>query len=361
MKKRSIALILVFVMAFALLAGCGTGSSSTSSAPSSSAQASSSPTPEKTYVIKIASAYADGHYMVNCYEAFKDYVEKESNGRIEVQIFANASIVSGDSDGLQLLSSNSVQMANSDFTMVGTFIGDKSWESTSIPYYYGTDVDNCYAVLDNAACWQDLYEKLETTAHIKILGCVNGGCATVSNAKHSIESMDDFKGLRIRTPESKPYTEPIKLWGGTPTPMSFGEIYTSIQQGVIDGVFTSKSAIVQYKFTELCKYHTDLNAFLLIFGFGINSDFYNSLPADLQQIVLDGAGVMVKDAREGEVEFRDSLDTKMEAAGVKVIKPDETFMAALQEAVKPYVEERRAEIPDFIAKLDKEMAEILKK
>jgi len=232
--------------------------------------------------------------------------------------------------------------------------------STSIPYYYGTDVENVYKVLDKAPVWQELYTALETQSHIKILGCVNGGSATMSNAKQSVESMADFKGLRIRVPESKPYMEPVKLWGANATPMSFGEIYSSIQQNVIDGVFTSKSAIVQYKFTELCKYHTDLDAFLLIFGFGINSDFFNGLDKDLQDIVVAGGKVMTDTARAGEIKFREGLDDQMKAAGVKVVKPDAAFLADLKAAVAPYVEERRAEIPEFVTALDKQMAEILK-
>jgi len=348
MSKKLLALLLVFVMVFSFAACGGTDEPAEEGGDAAG----------ESYTIKIGSAYADGHYMVECYKAFEEYVEAESDGRIQVELFANASLVSGDSDGLEMLSNNTVQMANSDYTMIGTFINDKRWESTSIPFYYGTDPAACYTILDNAECWKQLYSELESAGNIKILGCVNGGSATVSNAAKSIESLADFAGLRIRTPESKPYTEPIKLWGGNPTPMAFGEIYTSIQQNVIDGVFTSKSAIVQYKFPELTKFHTDIDAFLLIFGFGINADFYNSMDAEAQAIVDAGAVKMVEVARAGEVDFRASLDTSMEEYGVTVIKPEGQFAEDLRTAVQPYVEERIAEIPEFMAELDAAMAEL---
>ncbi len=348
MSKKLLSLLLVFLMVFSL-AACG------SDEPAGN---EGGDTAGETYTIKIGTGYNDGHYMVNAYEAFKEYVEAESDGRIAVEIFANGSLISADADALEMVSSNTVQLTNSDYTVMGTFINDKRWESTSIPFYYGTDPAGCYTILDNAECWQQLYAELEDVAGIKLLGSVNGGSACITNATTSIDSMEAFKGLRLRTAESAPYVKPVELWGANPTPMPYGEIYTSVQQNVIDGVFTSKSAVVQSKFTEIMKYHTDVDAFLLLFGFIMNADFYNSMDAEAQAIVDAGAEVMVTAAREGEVDYRASLDEAMEADGVTIVKPEGEFAEALKEAVQPYVEERKAEIPEFMEALDAAMAEL---
>ena len=157
MSKKLLALMLVFLMVFSL-AACGNDEPADDDA-----------TVGESYTIKIGTGYNDGHYMVNAYEAFKEYVEAESEGRIKVEIFANGSLISGDSDALEMLSSGTVQMSNSDYTMIGTFISDKRWESTSIPFYYGTDPAECYKILDNAECWKELYAELEDKANIKIV------------------------------------------------------------------------------------------------------------------------------------------------------------------------------------------------
>jgi len=356
-RKSFAALTMVLILVLTMLAGCTSPGASTSAAPASAA-ATAAATPAEVYTIKIATAYQDGHYMVKGYEAFKQYVEKESGGRISVELFANGTVVNGDRDSCEYVSTNSIQMGNSDYTMIGTFVDDLRWQSTSIPYYYGTDPEDVYKILDNSIAWETCYSELEKSG-IHILGCVNGGAATIINDEHDITSMADFIGLRVRTPESDPYVQPIKLFGANATPMSFSEIYTSVQQGVIDGVFTSKSAIVQYSFGEICKHQLDCNVFLLIFGFMMNADFYNSLPADLQSVVDKGGEVLDEAAREGEIEFRASLNDQLEALDVTVTEPDETFVADLKAAVEPYVQTRREAIPEFIEQLDKDIAQIL--
>lgn len=359
-KKSLIALILAIVMICSMLVACGgdTGAAPGGDTPGTSAAPGGDK--KETYTIKIGTTYSKGHYLMNGYEAFEQYVEEKSGGQIQVEIFPDSTIVTGDRDCCEYVSTGALQMANSDYTMIGTFANDSRWESTSIPFYYGTEPENVYKILDNSKIWAQMYDELAESSNLRILGAVNSGAATIIQDEHPITSMGDFKGLRIRTPESDPYVKPIELFGGSPIPMSFSEIYTSVQNGVIDGVFTSKSAIVQYQFTDVCKYQLDANVFLLLFGIMINADFYESLPADLKTIVDDGAKVLVDVARKDEVAFRDSLDTAMAEAGVTVIKPDAAFVAEMTAALEPYIQVRREALGDFVTQLDKEMEEILK-
>ena len=354
--KRFFALCLTLVMVLSL-AACGSKEEKPAEKPADkpAASAPADSADKKNYTIRIGTAFNDGHYLVNGYEAFEEYVEKESGGRIQVDIFANSSLVTGDVDGMDLVSSNSIQLGNSDFTLIGTIANDKRWESTSIPYYYGGDPEKLYDIIDNSEAWQKLYDETAEKTNIKVVGLVNGGSVSVSNNKRSIEKLEDFKGLRIRTPESAPYTAPIAAWGGNPTPMAFGEIYTSLQQGVIDGVMTGKSTIAEFKFTDLCKYHIDADVFLLAYGFAMNNDFYNSLDAEAQQIVDGGIEVLLKVAREGEVEFRNSLDDIYAERGVTVVKPEGQLLEDLKSVLADYAEERKAEIPDFIAEVQKDI------
>lgn len=309
-------------------------------------------------VLRMATHYSQTHHITQGMKQFEQEVEEKSGGRIDVQIFHSSTIVGDDRQAVELLSDNSVQISHSDCTMIGSVVNDSRWESTSIPYYFGTDVDKVYRLFDEGKAFQTLYDSLEASKNIIIFGTSNGGAATISNTERSIESMADFSGLKIRTPESEPYMQPIALFGANPTPMSFGEIYTSLQQGTIDGVFTSKSAIVEYGFTELCKYHTDLNVFLLIFAYGINADFYNNLEPGLQEIVMTAGGNMIDAIRAGAIEFNASLDDLMAEQGVKVIKPSDEFVDKLKGAVQPYVKQRAAAIPEFMKILDQDIANL---
>ncbi|PKM90481.1 MAG: hypothetical protein CVU87_02060 [Firmicutes bacterium HGW-Firmicutes-12] len=341
-KNKLWALITLLIFITVIFAGCGQEKEQEQSEP-------------EIIVLKMGTHYNTEHYITKGYFEFEKEVEANSNGRIDVQIFHSSSIIKDDRQAVQLLSDNSVQIAHSECSMIGTVINDKRWESLSIPYYFGTEPQVIYNILDNGKAFSMLSKDLEGKVKIKVIGTANGGSASISNTKKSIESMEDFKGLKIRVPESKPYLEPIKLWGANPTPMNFGEIYTSLQQKAIDGVFTSKTAIVDFKFPELCKYHTNINPFLLIFTFGINTDFYNSLPSDMQKIVLEASDNMIKTIREGAVEKEKSLDEALVQQGVKVVNLSPQFQSDLQKAVAPYVEERKAEIAEYIKIVDEDI------
>ena len=349
--RKQISLILALVMILAL-AACGGGAAST---PAPSAGGASTPTPDankETYTITVATAYYDGHYMVQGYEAFKEYVEKESNGRITVDIFANGSLVTGDSDTLEYVSSGSYTMGNSDYTMIGSFIGDNRWESTSIPMYYGNDLDTVYDVLDNSEAWQELYEAVAEKGNIHILGSANGGIAVIGSDV-PLNSMSDFAGKKYRTATSDPYLKPVEAWGASAIAMPFSEIYTSVQNKTINGTFTSMSAIYTNGLTDVVKNIIRVDGFNLLFGFMMNADFYESLDDEARAIVDEGGRICTQVARDAEKAFSANLDKGLTDVGVTQIVPDAAWKAELEAAVADYIEERRAALDaDWLAKLD---------
>lgn len=345
MKKtaKKIAFILSIVMIFALV-GCGKQAEPQENTPVES----NAP----TYNITIATAYNDGHYIVQGYEAFKEYVEKESNGRITVDIFANGALVTGDSDTLEYVSSGSYTMGNSDYTVIGSFVGDNRWESTSIPFYYGSDLDKVYDVLDNSEAWKENYKNAAENGNLVVLGSVNGGIAVIGSDV-PLNGMSDFAGKKYRTATSDPYLKPVEGWGASAIAMPFSEIYTSVQNKTINGTFTSMSAIYTQGLTDVMKNIIRVDGFNLLFGFIMNADFYNSLDDEARAIVDEGGRRCAEVARNAEKDFTSELDGLLEGAGVTQIVPDNAWKGQLETALTDYIAERRAALDaDWLAKLD---------
>jgi len=349
--KKLLAILLCAAMTLSMIA-CGAKEEEAPAEAPAEEEAAEPAEDKPEYTITIATAYNDGHYMVQGYEAFKEYVEKESGGRITVEIFANGTLVTGDSDTMEYVSSGSYTMGNTDYTMIGSFITDNRWESTSIPMYYGNDLDKVYDVLDNSEAWQELYAEVIEKGNMKILGVVNGGVAVIGSDV-PINGMQVFAGKKYRTATSDPYLKPVEAWGSSAVAMAFSEIYTSVQNKTINGTFTSMSAIYTQGLTDVMKNIIRVDGFNLLFGFIMNGDFYESLDDEAKAIVEEGGRICTEAARKAEKEFSAELDGLLEEAGVTQIVPDDAWKAELEAAVSDYVEVRRSELDaDWLAKLD---------
>lgn len=346
--KKALCLVLALTMIFAL-AACGGGKDPGTSSGGGAAAGGE----KKEYTITVATAYNDDHYMVAGYNAFKEYVEKESGGRIKVDIFANGTLVTGDSDTLEYVSSGSYTMGNSDLTMIGSFITDNRWESTSIPLYYGNNLDKVYDVLDNSDAWKELYADLAEKGNLVVLGSVNGGVAVIGSDV-PVRGMGDFAGKKYRTATSDPYLKPVEAWGASAVAMAFSEIYTSVQNKTINGTFTSMSAIYTQGLTDVMKYIIRVDGFNLLFGFLMNEDFYASLDAEAKKIVDEGGKKCAEAARAAEKAFSEELDGLLVDEGVEQIVPDAAWKAELEKAVEAYVKQRCDELDQaWLAKLNK--------
>src|SRR5690606_22108664 len=111
----------------------------------------------------------------------------------------------------------------------------------------------------------------------------------MANNSRKIVTPEDVNGLKIRTQENQAHMDMIKAFGGGPTPIAFNELYSSLQQGVIDGYENPFSLIVGMKFYEVTKHLTLTSHVYGVYGFVINDDVYSSLPADLQELLEEEA------------------------------------------------------------------------
>jgi tripartite ATP-independent transporter DctP family solute receptor len=216
---------------------------------------------------------------------FKSEVEANSNGEIEVDIFANG-----------VLGKERETMVQVKAGIVHTYISSTGGMST---FYPMIDVTNLpfafssynvgYKVYDGQF-GKEFAQDIEKRAGFKVLGFgESGGFFAISNSKRPVRSPKDMEGLKIRTMTVPLHQEIIRSLGGSPTPVAWAEVYTSLQTGVVDGQMNPISIINMAKFYEVQKYVTLTNHIYAPYVWVMNKRFYKRLNADQRQIVDDAA------------------------------------------------------------------------
>ncbi len=259
----------------------------------------------------------------------KSFLESRSQGRIKVEIYPASQLgnfrelVEGVNLGTLELTNTTVGGSNQFFPQI---------QVTDIPYMYRDDL-----VAERVAQGPFFDEVraaiLKRTGNVRLVGVGNTGrWRSFFTTNKQIKSAADLKGVKIRTINSPLQIEMVKFLGGNPTPIAWGELYTSLATGVVEGTKNAASDIVGKKMHEHLKYVVlDEHAYLYAFWWMSNS-WLMSLPPDLQSLVLDG----VKQAAAVQQEFNKYLDFSMTQkfidAGGTVYAPTAaekaTFMAA---------------------------------
>ena len=179
---------------------------------------------------------------------FKEYVEAQSGGVIEVNILSNSQFGS-DNDSFQGVASGVLEMTACVTSALTTV--SEAWSILDLPFiwdsreafYYGLDNEVGEMLSDEAANYG-----------VVCLGFNDNGLRQMTNNVRPITCLADFKGLKMRTMESPVFIRMFELLGANPIPMSFSEVYTACQQGTIDGEEQPPALAYAAKFHEVQKY-----------------------------------------------------------------------------------------------------------
>ena len=181
------------------------------------------------------------------------------------------------------------------------------------------------------------------------LGYNYDGARSMSNNVRPIYTPADMKGIKFRVMDSALYIEMFKLMGANPTPMGYGEIYTALQQGVIDGQDNPPGLTYGPKFNEVLKYYSVIQHVYSNCPVIISADFFNGLDAEYQTIIRDGAKMYLEDWQRAE-------ESALEAGYIDLIAEGGTEVnyltteqiAAFKASVQPLYDSYRQKLGDEI-------------
>ena len=340
MKKRMLAALLAGSM---LLTACGgTGGQTASQAPEAeaaqSAQADAGTQSGQKVTMKVSVGVADNHFEAVAVNKMKEYIEEQTGGNFTVEIFTGAQI-GNDQEVFEGLKLGVADMLPCGTDIIGNF--SKDFGLLSLPYLFDNEAQ-VEAVVEGEF-GQSLLKELEDIGYVG-LGFGNFGFRHTTNSKHPINSVADMKGLKIRTMTTPIHLEVFEALGANPTPMAFSELFSALQQGVVDGQENPLMNIYANKLHEVQKYLTlDGHVFTFV-TFVVSKDWYDKLDPSYQQILNDGIQIAteyMKDSCESE----DALALeKMKEAGVEVVELTPEAKDEFREAVKGVSEKYGNEI-----------------
>ena len=268
-------------------------------------------------IIRVALSQSETHPEYTGMEKFKEVIEEKLGDKYEVQIYPNE-LLGGQTKAIELTQAGAI-----DFVVAGTpnlEIFADVYEVFSMPYLF-TSEEAYFASMNDTDYMEKVYESTDDTG-LRVMTWFNVGSRNFY-AKKPINTPEDLKGLKMRVQQSPASVKMANAFGAAASPMSFGEVYTAIQQGVIDGAENNELALTENKHGEVAKYYSYTMHQIIPDVLIANLKFLNGLSDEEKEIFYDAA----QQATETEME---AWDTQVEKAkeiaqddmGVEFIYPD---------------------------------------
>ena len=231
----------------------------------------------------------DGDSKGEAAKAFAEYVESESNGRVEIEFFPNETYATSPEmiDAVQV---GALDMALPGANELAGLIPE--YAALSLPFLT-EGFEEAHAVLDGPV--GDDLKALGREVGFETLNDVEIGFAQITNDVRPIETPEDVQGLSIRSPNDVSLIETFNALGASVSTMAYTELYSGLSQGVIDGQFNPMLSIYDQNMHEVQDYLAVTNHTYYYSYFIMNADLFDSLDEELQEIVREGS-VRARDA-----------------------------------------------------------------
>jgi len=282
---------------------------------------------EKT-IIRIGSPFKPGHILVEAAEKFKEVIEKESGGRISVEIQAGVD------------SEEKINDLNSEGKLEMQSNGHRALEIFAPQYFFFNapyvmkDLDHFLRVW-NGSLGKKAKEQVEKNGNVTYLGIVYRGLRQTTSKK-PIYTPADVYGLKLRLPTVKTWIAVWKEIGADPVPIPLPELYKSLKEGKAESSEGDLPQIASFKLNEVQSYLTITNHLVQTGGVMINKTFFNKMSKEDQALVLKAVKVATDWANEKIKKGENQLLIDLQRKGMQVVIPDaESF----REKAKPAVEE----------------------
>lgn len=338
LKKLLYVSLLAFIL---LLAACGGGSETSTDDAEEQTDTTEETTTETTdssgdvKVMKIGSTDKPDVAMGKAMYKFKELVEEKTNGSIEVEVFPDSQL-GGERDIIEGIQLGTIEGGPIGSAVMANFV--PSFNLWSLPFIFPTREDS-HRILDGPLGEATLKD-LEDIGIIGF-GFWESGIRNLTNNEEEIVSPDQLKGLKIRTLENEIQ---LDLWtelGASPTPMAFAELFSALQQGVVDGQENPYSVIAAANFYEVQKYITETEHLIGVNPFLVNKEWYESLTEEeqtaIKEAALEARDFQREEKAKEDAEFKAQLIE--EGMEIRELTPEERQVWV--ESAKPVIDKYR--------------------
>ena len=284
-------------------------------------------------VVRFTHVAADFTPKGQAARAFADLVNERSDGRLDVQVFPSGQLF-GDRDEIEALQGNNVQFIAPSIGKLIAF--DPRFQIGDLPFLFS----------DNAAesrFWEGeegraLLRSLESQDILALTTWPNG-MRQLMNKTRPIHTPADTSGLKMRIPSGGVLVDTLEAFGAGASVIPFTDVYTALQQGVVDGTIATFDNIEVEKYAEVLDHLTVANVNSLSYGVLVNKTFWDGLPDDLRQILADEMNEATTLARRLATELDEKAMASLKASiDVVELTPEERqlFVDASQQVWTKY-------------------------
>lgn len=279
-------------------------------------------------ILTFAHNLPTSHPVHKGVEAFKAHLDSISGGKLSIQIYANGQLGS-EREVLELLQIGSVSMTKVSSSAMSNFVPE--YLVFGIPYLF-EDKIHYFNVLEGKIGKKLLEEG--TSAWLRGLCFYDAGSRSFYTKTKHIKQPSDLKNMKMRVMGDKMSVAMVEAMGGAPTPMAFGELYTALQQGVVDGAENNAPSFVTSMHYEICKYFSLDEHSYMPDVVVISTQFLDRLSPQEQQWIFKAAELSAQDQKEFWEEAEAESMQILQSTGVQFFTPDKDLFSAKTEFIK---------------------------
>lgn len=286
---------------------------------------------EEVRTLRLAHGLSADHSVHKAMIYMADRLKEKSSGKMQIKVYPSEQLGS-ERECLELLQFGSLAMTKVSAAVMEGFV--EKYKVLGLPYLFESKA-HAFEVLDSDV-GREILESGESI-WLRGLGFYDSGYRSFYTKDRPIDTPSDLSGMKIRVMSSINAINMVEAMGGSPTPISFGELYTALQSGVVDAAENNPPSFYLSRHYEICKYysidqHTQVPDVLLI-----SEIIWKELSPEEQQWLQEAANESVDYQRTlWEASEKEAMDA-VKAAGVEINYPDKSpFQEAVQSVYEPF-------------------------
>jgi tripartite ATP-independent transporter DctP family solute receptor len=281
------------------------------------------------YVLRFGHVLSPGHPYQAGFEKWAERVYERTNGNLEIKVYPSSQL-GVEEDVLEQIRQGVPVGWNTDSARLGNYVSGIAVMNG--PYFVNSIED--VKKLNELPIVKEWEQQLADEFGIKVLSFqwVQGFRHFMTN--EPIHEPEDLNGLRIRTPPAPIWQESVRALGAVPTAMNFGEIYTGLQQGAVDGAELVYDNITAGNLYEVLDYVNETGHFLLINFQVVSNNWFESLPEEYQQILEEECDKAGLETSYLIAENTEKTKQIVQEEGMTVIEKEDINLEAFREAGK---------------------------
>ena len=305
-SRRPVRGLTLVLAVSALFAGCGSGDDVT--------------------ILRAALTQNPSEPQARAVELFADLVSEGTEGRLRVQVYTNNQL--GNSrDVVEGLQMGSIELANVASVMASFVPETNLFE---LPFLFDGP-EHFDAVMDSEI-GQSLAPAFERRG-LHLLGYFDVGERHIMTTERPVERLEDLSGLKIRAMENRLHLATFEAFGANPLPMAYGELYTALEQGVIDGAEAADPNYFAKRFYEPAPFSARVGWIRLVEYVVMSRSFYDNLSVEDRAVIDRAARAMILQQRTWYRAEADSALERLREAGVRISSPDREPFRAVARSV----------------------------